>query len=155
MHTQKSGSLRCLYLTSRFHHSYNASPFSFQFTFKKYNLKYQALHKVCPPAFLLLVKYRQMANFFSRIINWNKKLITKSFSYCQNSIQFDHFSSIWANFHQFVMIPSNIWRKVLHFLFHWWHMLDKWKFVGKTLMPTYLKTCNWFSVLSNIILQEQ
>jgi hypothetical protein len=46
------------------------------------------------PAFVLLAKYRQMANFFSRILNLGKKLITKSFSYLQKFIQFGRFSSI-------------------------------------------------------------
>jgi hypothetical protein len=41
--------------------------------------------------FVLLAKYCQMAVFFSRILNLGKKLITKSFSYRQNFIQFDHF----------------------------------------------------------------
>jgi hypothetical protein len=48
-------------------------------------------------------------------------------------IQIDHSLSIWAIFHQIMMIPSKIWTKVLHFLFHWCHTLDKWKFVEKTL----------------------
>jgi hypothetical protein len=53
------------------------------------------------------------------------------------------FSSIWADFHQFVMIPFKIWTKVLHFLFHWCHMLNKWKILGKTLMMSV--TVVWLS----------
>jgi hypothetical protein len=71
-------------------------------------------------------------DFFFKMLTLGKKLITQSFFYCQIFIQFDHFSSIWANFHQFMMIPSKIWTKVLH----WCHMLDKWKFIGKTLFNT-------------------
>jgi hypothetical protein len=33
-----------------------------------------------------------------------------------------------------MMILSKFWTKVLHFLFHWCHTLDKWKFVEKTLL---------------------
>jgi hypothetical protein len=75
--------------------------------------------------FFLEAKYR---NFFSKILIlaiFCHFLIAKFF------IQLDHFSSIWANFHQIMMIPSKIWTKVLHFLFHWCHTLDKWKFTEK------------------------
>jgi hypothetical protein len=44
------------------------------------------------------------------------------------------FSSSWAHFHQIMMIPSKIWTKVMHFLFHWCHTLNKWKFVEKALV---------------------
>jgi hypothetical protein len=40
-------------------------------------------------------------------------------------------SSIWANFHRFMMIPSKILMKVLHFLFHWCRLFDKWRITEK------------------------
>jgi hypothetical protein len=49
------------------------------------------------------------------------------------------------------MIPSKSWTKVLHFLFHWCHTLDKWKFVEKTLYGTYIQDNCWLNVHYNPI----
>jgi hypothetical protein len=38
------------------------------------------------------------------------------------------------------MIPSKIWMKVLHFLFHCYHMLNKCKFIIKT----FIHLVHWY-----------
>ena len=57
-----------------------------------------------------------------------------------------------------MMIPSNFWMKVLHFLFHWCHTLDKWKFVGKTLflrlhgqLPTWNLGCGHLLITTILV----
>jgi hypothetical protein len=89
--------------------------------------------------------------FFSKMLILAKKiqkLIFLSPKFSSNLIifiRFDHFSSIWENFHQIMMIPSKIWTKVLHYLFHWCHTLDKGKFTEKTLIltPQYFTKHIW------------
>jgi hypothetical protein len=92
---------------------------------KRWNSNY---NRTCTLVFLLLAKYRHMANFFFKNANFGDFFSKTHFLIAKIFIQYDHFSSIVANFHQIMMIPSKIWTKVLHFLFHWCHTFNKWKF---------------------------
>jgi hypothetical protein len=68
--------------------------------------------------FLLQAKYHEMAIFFFKNANFGDFFSKTPFLIAKIFIQFDHFSSILAKFHQIMIIPSKIWMIVLHFFFH-------------------------------------